>query len=152
MIDRYADLSVFGGLCVYYANRPALVALVVAALGGGVMVSYARAKAESLNVRDAPGGFMRRAERAVYLGFGIFFAPAVALYSEPSRAEPTYYIVLAVCALIALLANISALQISAYVLGRFRDDNRGESRAATVPNVARLNRPHTRAAPGRRRR
>jgi CDP-diacylglycerol--glycerol-3-phosphate 3-phosphatidyltransferase len=114
MVDRYADIAILGGLAVYYGGRPGAQIIVLMALLGSVMVSYARAKAESLNVHDVPSGPLRRAERAVYLGFGMLFSPLVARFTEAPSARPMYYLELAVCAMIAVIANISAVQMSLY--------------------------------------
>jgi CDP-diacylglycerol--glycerol-3-phosphate 3-phosphatidyltransferase len=43
-----------------------------AILGASLLISYQRAKAESLGF-DARGGLMERAERTVALGFGLLF-------------------------------------------------------------------------------
>src|ERR1039457_2947873 len=50
ILDRYADLILFLGLLVYYAqvNRFRYAGLAGAAMAGSVMVSYAQARAESL--------------------------------------------------------------------------------------------------------
>jgi len=45
--------------------------LPVAVMGVGLMISYQRAKAESLGF-DAKGGLMERAERFIALGVGLF--------------------------------------------------------------------------------
>jgi CDP-diacylglycerol--glycerol-3-phosphate 3-phosphatidyltransferase len=44
----------------------------MAVLGGAMLISYERAKAESLGY-DARGGLMERAERFAFLGFGLLF-------------------------------------------------------------------------------
>ena len=50
VVDRYSDLAIYFGLLVYYArlNRFFYVVLVALAMTGSVMVSYTRARAESL--------------------------------------------------------------------------------------------------------
>src|SRR3974377_2463741 len=50
VIDRYSDLALFFGLLVFYAraNRFFYVVLVALVMTGSVMVSYTRARAESL--------------------------------------------------------------------------------------------------------
>jgi CDP-diacylglycerol---glycerol-3-phosphate 3-phosphatidyltransferase len=72
--DRLTDALLFGGVAWYFAlNRPGLlVMLPVALLGAASLVSYQRAKAESLGF-DARGGLMERAERFIVLGFGLLF-------------------------------------------------------------------------------
>ncbi|MGY6502339.1 MAG: CDP-alcohol phosphatidyltransferase family protein [Acidimicrobiales bacterium] len=72
--DRLTDALLFGGVAWYFAvNRPGLlVMLPMALLGAAGLVSYQRAKAESLGF-DARGGLMERAERFIALGFGLLF-------------------------------------------------------------------------------
>ena len=68
ILDRYADLILFLGLLVYYAqvNRFLYAILAGAAMAGSVMVSYARARAESL-VPTSEIGFCERPERLVLM-------------------------------------------------------------------------------------
>ena len=71
ILDRYADLLLFLGLLVYYArvNRFLYAVLAGAAMAGAVMVSYAKARAESLlPTRDV--GFWERPERLVLMILG----------------------------------------------------------------------------------
>jgi CDP-diacylglycerol---glycerol-3-phosphate 3-phosphatidyltransferase len=71
IVDRYADLILFLGLLVYYAqvNRFRYAVLAGAAMAGAVMVSYAKARAESL-VPQAEVGFWDRPERLVLMILG----------------------------------------------------------------------------------
>jgi CDP-diacylglycerol--glycerol-3-phosphate 3-phosphatidyltransferase len=73
-LDRYADMSLYMGLLVYYAvnGRSKYVVLAAVALAGSVMVSYSRARAESL-IPTCKVGFMERPERMVLLMLGGFF-------------------------------------------------------------------------------
>ncbi len=71
ILDRYADLILFLGLLVYYAlvNRFLYAVLAGAAMAGAVMVSYAKARAESL-VPTSEIGFWERPERLVLMILG----------------------------------------------------------------------------------
>ena len=71
ILDRYADLILFLGLLVYYTrvNRFLYAVLVGTALAGAVMVSYAKARAESL-VSNAAVGFWDRPERLALMILG----------------------------------------------------------------------------------
>src|SRR5271170_8058493 len=71
ILDRYADLILFLGLLVYYAqvNRFRYAVLAGAAMAGSVMVSYAKARAESL-VPTAEIGFWERPERLILIILG----------------------------------------------------------------------------------
>lgn len=70
-IDRYSDIIVFVGIMVFYAasHSTVLVALTGIALVGSVMVSYSRARAESLDIA-CKVGFLERPERVVLLIIG----------------------------------------------------------------------------------
>ena len=70
-LDRYSDMALYMGLLVYYAviGRTAYVVLAAVATAGSVMVSYARARAESL-IPSCKVGFMERPERLVLLILG----------------------------------------------------------------------------------
>jgi CDP-diacylglycerol---glycerol-3-phosphate 3-phosphatidyltransferase len=74
IIDRYSDVALFFGLLVYYAraNRFFYVVLVALVMVTSVMVSYARARAESL-IPLCKVGFMERPERIVLVIIGALF-------------------------------------------------------------------------------
>ena len=96
VIDRYAELVMFFGLSAHFVLIKDYLTLVVIffALCGSIMVSYSRARAESLGF-SASIGIMQRAERIVLLGAGALFhmtALKIAVW------------------LIAILANLTALQ------------------------------------------
>jgi CDP-diacylglycerol---glycerol-3-phosphate 3-phosphatidyltransferase len=71
ILDRYADLILFLGLLVYYShvNRFGYAILAGAAMAGAVMVSYAKARAESL-VPTSEVGFWERPERLTLMILG----------------------------------------------------------------------------------
>jgi CDP-diacylglycerol--glycerol-3-phosphate 3-phosphatidyltransferase len=73
--DRVADILILGGVAWYLAStHPGhAVLLPFAVLGATSLVSYQRAKAESLGI-SARGGLMERAERMILLGVG-FLSP-----------------------------------------------------------------------------
>lgn len=76
VIDRYAEMFVFGGMAIYYRDSLALGAVLLASLGS-VMVSYTRARGESLGVSDLNIGLMQRPERIFYLGMSMVLSPLV---------------------------------------------------------------------------
>jgi len=71
IFDRYADLILFLGLLVYYSNvnRFLYAVLAGAAMAGAVMISYSKARAESL-VPPSEVGFWDRPERLVLMILG----------------------------------------------------------------------------------
>jgi len=75
-IDRITDALLLGGIAYYFADTkdPRLTVLPFAVAAVSSVVSYQRAKAESLGL-DAKGGLMERAERIVVLCVGLFLEP-----------------------------------------------------------------------------
>ena len=73
--DRITDAILFGGVAWYlqskYGGHMAMLALAV--FGAATIISYERAKAELLGF-DARGGIMERAERIIFLSFGLLFS------------------------------------------------------------------------------
>lgn len=72
--DRVSDALLFGGVAWYFAadDRGLLVMVPVAVLATSLIISYERARAESLGYA-AKGGVMERAERLILLGLGLLF-------------------------------------------------------------------------------
>lgn len=97
--DRWSEMLIFLGLLYYYLQQGAPLAsiLVFAATMGSVMVSYTKARAESLGF-DCNVGVLTRMERYLVM------APALAL-NLPMVALWA----------IAVLANVTALQRALYV-------------------------------------
>jgi CDP-diacylglycerol---glycerol-3-phosphate 3-phosphatidyltransferase len=113
-LDRVADASVFGGLVIYYAGpgKDQLMAtLALACLVLGSVVSYSRAKAESLGMK-ADVGIAERSERLVAVllaaGFVGWFLPDIVLK-----------VVLALLALASLITFVQRiLYVRTQALGR----------------------------------
>jgi CDP-diacylglycerol--glycerol-3-phosphate 3-phosphatidyltransferase len=96
VIDRYCELVMFFGITAHFVWVEDYLTSIVAfvALCGSIMVSYCRARAESLGF-EAKIGIMQRPERIVLLGFGALIhiiAFKIAIWA------------------IAILANATALQ------------------------------------------
>src|SRR5215470_7841992 len=94
VIDRYSDLVVLLGIVVLFARTPNNRGAVVAMAGvvGSVMVSYTKARAESIGV-ECRVGMMERPERLLCLIAGAMF----------DLLEPALWI-------LAVLSNLTALQ------------------------------------------
>jgi CDP-diacylglycerol--glycerol-3-phosphate 3-phosphatidyltransferase len=73
-VDRYSDTSQLLGLLVFYArgDRFFYVILVAVTMISTIMVSYTRARAESL-IGSCKVGFMERPERLVLVIIGALF-------------------------------------------------------------------------------
>ncbi len=71
--DRISDALLFGGVAWHLGSESArLPMLAMAVLALSFLISYERARAESLGF-NARGGLMERAERVVLLGAGLVF-------------------------------------------------------------------------------
>lgn len=72
--DRFTDALLLGGVAWYLeSTHPGRIGVLpLAVLGFSMLISYERAKAESLGY-DARGGIMERAERLLCLAFGLLF-------------------------------------------------------------------------------
>jgi len=127
--DRWGELFVFGGYLWYLRDTTWLVAGLVA-LGGSMMVSYTRARAEALGVK-ANGGLMQRAERIVLVAIGTLVA---AWYGE--NPEKLHYVVpiLGVTMLVCAVAS-SATAIHRWILA-YRTLAEQERAAEQEPVVA----------------
>jgi CDP-diacylglycerol--glycerol-3-phosphate 3-phosphatidyltransferase len=93
--DRVADSLIFGGVAWYLATGkdPKMALLPFAILAVSAVISYERAKAESLGY-DAKGGLMERAERLILLGVGLLL----------------HFILVPILALLLALSAFTALQ------------------------------------------
>ncbi len=72
--DRVTDMAILGGIAFYLAGRNGgrAAMLPMAAMAVATLVSYERARAESLGY-NAKGGLMERAERTIALMIGLAF-------------------------------------------------------------------------------
>ena len=80
-LDRVSDAAVICGICFYYANTDLpnsnlVVSAGVVALVMGLMTSYARAKAESLNAKCTIG-IAERAERNILIWISLLITSLV---------------------------------------------------------------------------
>ena len=94
VVDRVTDSVLFGGVAWYLASdeSPHLAMLPMAIMGVSSLISYERAKAESLGL-NAKGGLMERAERIILLCLGLLF---------PVLLLPIMWIMLALTAVTAV--------------------------------------------------
>lgn len=74
-LDRVADAAIFAGIALWFAGNgddATMTAVTVAALVGALLVSYARARAESLGA-DGSTGIAERTERLAITLLAMFF-------------------------------------------------------------------------------
>ena len=116
-LDRYAEALVLFGLLIYVSGQPDSrieVLLIFAAVVGSLLVSYTRAKAESLGI-PCTEGILTRAERVALLVIGLLFASW-----QPIAALPP--VLTLVLWLLAILSNVTAVQRIAAVRKATRGD------------------------------
>ncbi len=105
VVDRYSDASQFLGLLVFYARGGRFFWVVLAAfvMISAIMVSYTRARAESL-IGSCRVGFMERPERLVLVILGALF----------NRMAPVLWV-------IAVLSTITVIHRMRYTWTRTQD-------------------------------
>lgn len=102
-LDRYVEFFCFAGLMWFFRDATGWQLLTLTALFGSFMVTYSTAKAEALQVTP-PRGWMKRAERLVWLAGGGAVAGALPLAGWSGRPA-----LIAVVAVIAVFANLAAV-------------------------------------------
>jgi len=108
-VDRFSEAVIFMGLLVHYTQHGGRQEsfLIYATLVGSLMVSYARARAESIGI-ECKGGVLTRFERAVVLVVGLIL----------NQMLITLWIM-------AVLSNFTALQ-RIYLVWRATGGEKGE--------------------------
>jgi phosphatidylglycerophosphate synthase len=123
--DRWGELFVFAGYAWLLRDSVWLLA-VFGAVGGSMMVSYTRARAEGLGI-DLAGGVMQRAERVALVAGGTLIA---ACYG-PDDPE-------AAATIVGVTMLLTALTSSATALHRWIVAYRELARRVHAPTVAAL--------------
>jgi phosphatidylglycerophosphate synthase len=105
VVDRYSDASQFLGLLVFYARGDKFFYVVLTAfvMVSAIMVSYTRARAESL-IGSCRVGFMERPERLVLVIIGALF----------NRMAPVLWV-------IAVLSTLTVIHRMRYTWTRTQD-------------------------------
>ncbi|GAB4370414.1 MAG: CDP-alcohol phosphatidyltransferase family protein [Calditrichia bacterium] len=112
-LDRYAEVFMFLGVAIYFVQQqhPFTSIMVFLALGGSMMVSYVRARAEGLGY-ECKVGIMQRPERIVYIGV--------------SSLIHTYLLEVVIW-MIAILANFTSIQRMVHVWNLERIEKQANS-------------------------
>jgi len=105
VVDRYSDLAVLLGILVYYETRGDTTGSIatMATLAGTFMVSYTKARAQSIGLR-CEVGIMERPERLITL-----------------IAGATFLVLTPIMVLLAVLTNVTAVQRIIYTRRIARD-------------------------------
>ena len=104
-LDRYSELFVFFGLMFYFRGGRMLF-VVMLALMGSIMVSYVKARAESLGQKEFRG-LMQRPERIILLIAGTVLNTPINHYLLGDCQDCT---VKGTLVILAVLTNLTALQ------------------------------------------
>jgi CDP-diacylglycerol--glycerol-3-phosphate 3-phosphatidyltransferase len=92
-LDRFAEIAIFIGLAILFRETPTLYGVILA-LGGSLMVSYVRARAEGLGSR-CDSGMLQRPERLIIILLGALLGLGFLKWA---------------IWIIALLANVTAIE------------------------------------------
>lgn len=123
ILDRYIDIILFAGLATYFRDSFVFY-FCLGAILGTFMVSYTKAKAESIGIK-CDVGLMQRPERILMLGLGSIvssiFQIATMPFSNPPYNPPQYVLIL-IIVIMAVLTNLTALHRIHYTWEKLRDD------------------------------
>lgn len=133
--DRWGELFVLGGYAWYLRETPWLLA-VLGALGGSMMVSYTRARAEGLGL-ELRGGMMQRAERILLVTSGSLAAAWCAADAETAwLGAPILGGAMSVCAVASAATALGRWHVAFRELARREAEARqGVQAAAAQPPV-----------------
>jgi CDP-diacylglycerol---glycerol-3-phosphate 3-phosphatidyltransferase len=106
-IDRYSDVLLFVGMMMFF-DKMYVNVLVMFAIAGSLLTSYARARAEGLGL-ECKVGLMQRPERITYIAVAAFFdglfGKAITSYTNIE-----HFLLIAILFFIAAMANITVIQ------------------------------------------
>jgi phosphatidylglycerophosphate synthase len=115
VLDRFIELFFFLGLAFFLRRTPASAVVATLALGGSVLVSYARAVGESLGV-ECTGGLMQRGERLALLALASLSDRAVCVWA----GRPAGSLLLAVACLIGVASLATAVHRTVWIARQLR--------------------------------
>jgi phosphatidylglycerophosphate synthase len=124
VLDRFIELFFFLGVAFFLRHSTAGAVAATLALGGSVLVSYARAVGESLGV-ECTGGLMQRGERLALLSLAGLGDRSVCA----ALGQPVGTVLLAAVWLIGLTSVVTAVHRTVWIAMRLRSVARSASRA-----------------------
>jgi len=115
-IDRYSEVIMFFGIAYFYVVQEKFLLSIITflALGGSMMVSYVRARAEGLGF-TVKVGLMQRPERVVFIGAGAMFYYSLFNITIFHVAAFPVTLLEIVIWVVAVFANYTALQRLVFV-------------------------------------
>ena len=121
VLDRYSELVMFLGICYYLVSHHYFLGSLIAFVGliGSMMVSYTRARAESLGI-ECKGGLMQRPERVIIVGVAAIASGITSYYiggnyklfvkGIPFHVFETMSVFIIPLTILAVLTNITAIR------------------------------------------
>lgn len=110
-VDRYVDALLLGGLAVHVRHDVVLLIVVLAAIVGSYMVSYASSIERELGLPDSSSAIpMRRAHRLAYVLVGAALGPLVARLVGAEHPDVGLVPIFVAVSAIAVVGNISAVR------------------------------------------
>ena len=106
-IDRYSDGIIFIGIALYFRNDIFMLLTSILVLLGSQLVSYVKARGETLDV-ITKRGIMQRPERIVFLSFISVFHPFFMIISRINGIKTDIPMIIGM-SLMAILTNYTAL-------------------------------------------
>jgi len=126
-IDRYSEVIMFFGIAFYYVKQDEFLLSIITfiALGGSMMVSYIRARGEGLGF-DVKVGLMQRPERVVFIGAGALLQLTLFRITIFHVVDFQVTLLEIVIWVVAIFANITAIQRLLFVYKKDRALNKPE--------------------------
>jgi CDP-diacylglycerol--glycerol-3-phosphate 3-phosphatidyltransferase len=121
VLDRYSELLMFLGICYYLVAHHYFIGSLIGFVGlmGSMMVSYTRARAESLGI-ESKGGLMQRPERVITVGLAAIASGITAYYvggnyklyikGIPFHVFETMSVFIVPLTIMAVLTNVTAIR------------------------------------------
>jgi CDP-diacylglycerol--glycerol-3-phosphate 3-phosphatidyltransferase len=123
-VDRYSEGLIYLGLLIFFRGQTLQTVLVLLALAGSFLVSYVRARAQSLGFK-CDVGVLARPERVVIIVTGLLLDPILPIGG--------YHVVLTLALVVlAVGTNFTAVQRVWVVWQQNRDELRAQRRRPTA--------------------
>ncbi len=129
-VDRISEIAVYIGILSLYNDYRlelgdvGMIYAVMLAMAGSLMISYTRARAESLGI-DCKVGLMQRGERVVAIGLASLF------FGESNSGLALRVVIIA----LAALTNLTAIHRIIWVYQYTRQPQRSASRPGSVQDA-----------------
>lgn len=143
VMDRFGEGVCFLGLAFYF-HASWVLFFIIAGLIGSMLVSYTRARGESVGV-ICKGGSMQRPERIVYLGVSSVLDPISSTILLHWFAAPPPILVIGALIIIAVMTNATAIHRMIFIMNEL--DTTDKSSRETIPQlITKLSTPEGREA------